>query len=364
MAADPRVLTHVNLARGFRGGERQTELLIRELAGHGMPQRFIGRRDQPLAARLADVPKLEIRAIGKPFIAHVGKARGGLLHAHDGHGAHFAHAANRLVGAPYVITRRVDNRPGGSRTTRAMYRRAAGVAVLSEAIGRVMTAYLPGLEVIRIPSAAGALAVDREAAASLRASWGGTCIVGQVGALDDSQKGQYDTLAAAARLGESDDGWRFVLVGGGRDETALRAAAAAADTLAPQVFFTGHVDNVGDHLAAFDIFVFPSRHEGLGSTLLDAMQAGLPIVASDVDGIPEIIEHEVNGLLVPPGDAYALAFAVQRLRDDPALAQRLAAAARARVAGYTAAAMAGRYRRWYAEIGADVAGLSQEDRLR
>ncbi len=348
-----RLLTHVNLARGFRGGERQTELLIRELAATAMPQRFIGRRDQPLIERLADVSNLEILPVGKPFVAHVGKARGGWLHAHDGHGAHFAHAANRWVGAPYVITRRVDNSPSGSRGTRAMYRRAAGVAVLSDAIGRVMTNYLPGLSVTRIPSAAGTLPMDRKAADSLRARWGGACIVGQVGALDDSQKGQYDTLAAATRL--SGDDWRFVFVGGGRDEAALRAAAARD----PRVIFTGHVDDVGDHLAALDTFVFPSRHEGLGSTLLDAMQAGLPIVASDVDGIPEIIEHEVNGLLVPPGDAYALALAVQRLRDDPELARRLAAVGRQRVAGYTAAAMAERYRRWYADVGADVAGLSQ-----
>ncbi len=350
-----RVLTHVNLARGFRGGERQTELLIRELAAWGMPQRFMGRRDQPLIDRLAGVPNLEILAIGRPFVAHAGKARGALLHAHDGQGAHFAHAANRWGGAPYVITRRVDNRPSGSRGTRAMYRRAAGVAVLSDAIGRVMTDYLPGLAVTRIPSAAATLPINREVADSLRAAWGGACIVGQVGALDDSQKGQHDTLAATARLPESD--WRFVLVGGGRDEADLRAAGARDS----RVIFTGHVDNVGDHLAALDIFVFPSRHEGLGSTLLDAMQAGLPIVASAVDGIPEIIEHEINGLLVPPGDAYALASAVQRLRADPVLAERLAAAGRERVAGYTAAAMAERYRRWYADIGADVAGLSQED---
>lgn len=354
-----RFLTHVNLARGFRGGERQTELLIRELAADDMPQRFIGRRDQPLLARLADVPNLEILSIGKPFVAHVGKARGGWLHAHDGHGAHFAHAANRLVGAPYVITRRVDNRPSASRGTRAMYRRAAGVAVLSNAIGRVMTDYLSGLAVTHIPSAAATLPIDHELAAALRDGWGGACVVGQVGALDDSQKGQYDTLAAAEQLSD-DDGWRFVFVGGGRDEAGLRVAAMHD----PRVIFTGHVDNVGDHLAVFDIFVFPSRHEGLGSTLLDAMQAGLPIVASDADGIPELIEHEINGLLVPSGDAYALARAVRRLRADPALARRLAAAGRERVAGYTAAAMAARYRRWYAEIGAHMTGLSQEDRAK
>ena len=62
--------------------------------------------------------------------------------------------------------------------------------------------------------------------------------------------------------------------------------------------FVGQKENVGDYLAAFDLFIFPSRHEGLGSILLDAMDFGLPIIASNVGGIPEIIKNGVNGILV------------------------------------------------------------------
>ncbi|MES1936567.1 hypothetical protein C27AD_09466 [Salinisphaera hydrothermalis C27AD] len=69
-------------------------------------------------------------------------------------------------------------------------------------------------------------------------------------------------------------------------------------------------------------------------------------------------------MLVPAGDAYALARAVHRLRDDPTRAKRLAATDSERVAGYTAAAVAARYRRWYAEIGAHMTGLSQGDRAK
>ncbi|MDA3919167.1 MAG: glycosyltransferase [Salinisphaera sp.] len=341
------VITHVNLARGFRGGERQTELLVRELAGFGVRQRIVLRAGQPLVARLKDVPGLERLPIGKPFIRHVCKVRGAFLHAHDGKGAHFAHAAHRWVGARYVLTRRVDNRPSASRQTRAMYAQAAGVAVLSRAIERVMTAYLPELGCVIIPSAAGALSVDTERAAALRRSWPGDCVVGHVGALDDSQKGQHDLIAAVRELAGRDDGWYGVFVGGGTDEAALKQAVQDSHNIA----FTGHVDNVGDYLAAFDLFAFPSVHEGLGSTLLDAMQAGLPIVASAVDGIPELIAHEVNGLLVPPRDPAALAAALARLRADPVLATRLGETGRQRVAGYTAAAMAHRYLRWYETFG-------------
>ncbi|RJS94695.1 glycosyltransferase family 4 protein [Salinisphaera sp. Q1T1-3] len=348
-------LTHVNLARGFRGGERQTALLIRALAERGMRQRVIGRRGEPLLARLADVPNLERIAIRKPFILSIHHLRAGLTHAHDGKGAHFAHAAYHVFGTRYVVTRRVDNVPSNSPSTRALFARAARVVVLSDAIGRVLAARYPGLVTQRIPSAAADLAIDTQKASALRARFGGRCVVGQVGALDDSQKGQFDTLAAARTLLAEADDWRFVFVGSGRDEQALADKARAM----PQVSFAGQVDNVGDYLAALDIFVFPSRHEGLGSTLLDAMVAGRPIVATAVDGIPELIEDGVNGLLVPPDDPAALAAALRRLRNDPALAARLASAGRERVARYTVAAMAERYRALYAELG--VAATAETD---
>lgn len=343
----PTRLTHINLARGFRGGERQTELLIRELAARGVRQRVVLRRDEPLMARLADVPGLVRLPIGRPFALHARGLRGDFLHAHDGKGAHFAHAAHVLVGCDYLITRRVDNRPSASRLTRRMYRKAASVAVLSQAIDRVMQAYLPGLETTCIPSASGGFAVDPTAAAAIRAEIGGDYLVGQVGALDDSQKGQADLIAAARMLHREDAGWRFLLVGGGADDAMLRAAAADC----PAIHFAGHVDNVGDYMAAFDAFAFPSVHEGLGSTLIDAMHAGLPIVASAVDGIPELVAHEVHGLLVAARAPDALADGLRRLRANPVMAQRLASAAYEKSLAYTAASMAGRYIELYRQLG-------------
>jgi glycosyltransferase involved in cell wall biosynthesis len=237
-----------------------------------------------------------------------------------------------------------------------MYRKALGVAVLSRAIDRVVQAYAPGVASERIPSAIGGFEIDHDAAAALRAEFGGQCVVGHVGALDDSQKGQRDLIAAAHILCARGPGWRFVLVGGGRDEAMLRELAGDNDAIR----FTGHVDNVGDHLGAFDLFAFPSVHEGLGSTVLDAMHAGLPIVATDVDGIPDIVSHEDNGLLVAPRSPEALADALQRLRAQPALAQCLAAAASEKSLAYTAAAMADRYLRWYRSLGLDL-GVNAPD---
>jgi len=348
-------LTHINLARGFRGGERQTELLIRELAALGVAQRVVLRRGEPLVSRLADVPGLTRLPIGRPFALHARAVRGDFLHAHDGKGAHFAHAAHVLAGCEYLITRRVDNRPSASRLTRRMYREAAGVVVLSQAIARVMQAYLPRLDTVCIPSASGGFAIQQSAAAAIRQRIGGGFRVGHVGALDDSQKGQMDLIEAARLLYAEDNSWRFVLVGGGADEARLRAAAGNC----PAIHFTGHVENVGDYLGAFDAFAFPSVHEGLGSTLIDAMSARLPIVASAVDGIPELVTDDIHGLLVPARAPTALADGLRRLRANPELAQRLAASAYEKSLAYTAATMAERYLALYRTHGLELDGAGR-----
>lgn len=343
-------LCHVNLARGYRGGERQTELLVRSLARAGCRQRLVVRRGQPLADRLADVPGLDVRGIGKPFAIHAGHLRGCHVHVHEAKAAHLAHWADRLFGAPYVITRRVDNRPGGSPITRAIYRRAAGVVALSSAIARVLTDYDARLDPRVIPSAAAGLSATPATASALREAWGGDFVVGQVGALDDSQKGQRVLIAAAHELLAESPGWRFVLVGDGRDAAALRELAAGR----PEIVFTGHVDNVGDYLAAFDAFAYPSWHEGLGSALIDAMGFGLPIIASNVDGIPELVGDDGEGALIEPGDAQALARVLAQCREDAALRERWGQAGRARAAEFSAARMAQRYLAWYRTLDWDV----------
>jgi glycosyltransferase involved in cell wall biosynthesis len=138
----------------------------------------------------------------------------------------------------------------------------------------------------------------------------------------------------------------FVLVGEGRDEQRFRRAAAGLDNVA----FAGFVDNVEDYLAAFDVFVYPSLFEGLGSSLLDAMAFGLPIAASNVGGIPEVVEDGVNGLLIPPDDPGALVTALKRLLADAGLRDAMARANRARAAEFDTGRMTSAYESIYREI--------------
>ena len=99
--------------------------------------------------------------------------------------------------------------------------------------------------------------------------------------------------------------------------------------LADRVMLPGLVDSPTDYIRAADVFVLPSLEEGSGSvSVLEALQATVPVVASDVDGMHEDITDDVDGILVPPGDASALAQAIQDLITDPARRRRIALAGR------------------------------------
>ena len=227
-----------------------------------------------------------------------------------------------------------------------MYRRASQVVVLSKVIGEVLAQTEPRAEVRRIPSVISNFASDKTWVREYREKFEGKFIVGQVAALDDSHKGQLTLLEAARQIEKSRPDIHFVLVGSGRDELRIRDAARDLGNLS----FTGWVDNVGDYLAAFDLFVLPSLREGLGSILLDAMQFGLPIVASAVGGIPDIVENTKSGSLVPPGDANALAEAIIRLYTDAEMRNAMSEAARRRAENYRPESMIEQYWRLYQEI--------------
>jgi glycosyltransferase involved in cell wall biosynthesis len=99
-----------------------------------------------------------------------------------------------------------------------------------------------------------------------------------------------------------------------------------------------------------DLLVLATRYEELPSVLVEGMAAGLPVVASRVGGIPALVEHDVNGLLVPPGDADALAAAITRVLTEPSTAARLSAAARRTAARYAWPALARRVAMVYQEV--------------
>src|SRR2546422_8117848 len=150
------------------------------------------------------------------------------------------------------------------------------------------------------------------------------------------RKGVAHLIEAIARLGSL--GPRLEIVGEGPERPGLEALAGRLG-VAARVVFRGKIppDELQASYARAAVCVLPSvldargDTEGLGVVLLEAMNHATPVIASRVGGIPDIVEDGVSGLLVPPGDAHALAAAVRRLRDDPDLARRLGEGGRRRL---------------------------------
>jgi glycogen synthase len=141
-------------------------------------------------------------------------------------------------------------------------------------------------------------------------------------------------VEAAARL--ADRSIQFLIVGDG-PERRVAEQAIRRRGLAHSVRITGFLphERVPAVLQHADVLVLPSRYEELGSILLEAMHCGAPIVAARTGGVPTIVSHEENGLLVPPGEPGALAASINRLIEDPCLARRLASAGRKRAPDFT-----------------------------
>ena len=140
-------------------------------------------------------------------------------------------------------------------------------------------------------------------------------VIGSVGWLTDI-KGHRFVVDAVAQLKPEHPQLHFVIVGSGDQHDALLYQAKKAG-INHSVHLIGHREDVEACLAGMDGFVLPSLNEGMGRALVEAMAAGLPVIASSVGGIPALIEDENNGLLVPAGDSLALAGALRRILSDP-----------------------------------------------
>lgn len=177
-------------------------------------------------------------------------------------------------------------------------------------------------------------------------------VVGAIARLH-RQKGVAHLLAAAPAILERQPAAKIVVAGGGSLEDDLRRLATRLG-LDRRVLLLGERTDARDLLALFDVCVLPSLWEGLPLVLIEAAWLGKPIVATAIDGVREVLRDGETGLLVPPADPAALAGAVVRLLEDPALAASLGAAARAEVpAEFSLERMIGATERLYRELAAD-----------
>ncbi|HSM36306.1 MAG TPA: glycosyltransferase family 4 protein [Longimicrobiales bacterium] len=214
----------------------------------------------------------------------------------------------------------------------ALYARAADrIIAISEGVARdlasrgtprrAISVVHTGLDPARIPPSVPTAAVD-----ALREEHGLDPSLPTVGVVA-RRKDQETLLRAAARLPPLN----VLFVGIERDGEL--AALEPALPEGSRVVYAGFRGDVAAHYALLDAMVLATRREGLSQAILEAMAAGVPVVSAAVGGTPEVVRHEANGLLFPPGDDGALAAALRRILEDDELRARCVAEGRAAVAG-------------------------------
>jgi glycosyltransferase involved in cell wall biosynthesis len=157
-----------------------------------------------------------------------------------------------------------------------------------------------------------------------RMKWGITQsdkVFGTVGSLN-STKDTTTLIRAFKRVNEKLPKSKLVIIGSGPLRRSLEKLASSLD-IKDKVVFTGALDSVTSAIKTFDIFILPSISEAFGLTLLEAMHAEIPIIATRVGGIPEIIIHNLNGVLVEPKNPKKLAAAILKLLNDRRLQKKI-----------------------------------------
>jgi sugar transferase (PEP-CTERM/EpsH1 system associated) len=321
-----------------------------------------------------------------------------ILHTHLFGSNTLGRLLGRLAGVPVIISHEHWSTisPREARIDRMLYRFSDRVLVPSQA-SKSLVSKVEGIPPHRIDVLYNGVDTTRltpptsEERADARREFGipnDALLVGMLGRLSPEKGGVDHLLKAIYRLAEDHPNTYLLIVGDGPTRSALEKLNAELDggrwtvdggrqptsisqlTLEDNrppstVLFAGSRQDVPRLLGAMDLFVLPSLHEALPLVLLEAMAVGLPLVATCVGGVPEIVEHDINGLLVPPGDEDALLAALRQLAGNAELRTRLGEAGLKRVrAEFTIQGMVRRVEAIYEELYARKAGERRPYRTR
>jgi glycosyltransferase involved in cell wall biosynthesis len=340
---------HIDTARTWRGGQNQVLLTVNGLRAIGHRAALVAHPNGELRRRAAEgleliplAPRTEMDLSAAWRLSRLMKrTRPDVVHAHDPHGVAMAAlalsigsgaAASRAM-PPLVASRRVDFHLKGNSLSRWKHRQVDCFIAASEAIRQMLLGDgIPSERTITVHEGIDVDHVAATPAVNLHEALflpHGAPIVGNVAALVP-HKGQRYLIDAAHLVVQHAPDTRFVILGEGELREHLEKQVHEHH-LEKHVLLPGFRTDVLGCIKAFDLFVMSSVTEGLGTSLLDAMAAARPIVATTAGGIPEIVEDGVNGLLVPPRDARALADAILRALRDADLRRRLGDAGFARV---------------------------------
>jgi glycosyltransferase involved in cell wall biosynthesis len=342
-AVAPLTILYLDINTEWRGGQRQLLWMGEGLRRHGGRPIFALRPGVPLAER-AHASGIEVIAID-PLIAEWGpwtvlrlrrvikRERVAIVHAQSGHTMALAALASLGTRAKIVFARRVTTPLRANRPTRWKYARAHRLISVSRAgVDGLLRAGVNPDRVRVVPSGVPLAKPAAPASTDLLSSFGvpvGAPLAVLVASLSAGK--DPSTFVRAIQIARREmPALHALIVGDGplRESIAAEIAALGLDGF---VHLTGFRTDPESIESAASVVVLTSKSlEGTPGVLLDALALGKPIVATNVGGVPEVIEDGVSGLVVPIGDAEAVGRSIARVLRDPTLAERLSAGARAR----------------------------------
>ena len=328
----------VHLARGLAGSTFEPSVAClsevaephaSNLRAEGIPVTIFPRRGRRDLAR--------VRALA----AHLRETKAGIVHSFLVGANAYAYAATRLAGIPrLVVSSRTTMRAPGTIAWLVhswVFARASAVIANSEAV-KEFTASHYGVPARRIHVVRNGVEIGEYAGAggvrsSVRRDLGaadGDILVGTLGRLSREKNLDLFVRMAGEITREFPEA-RFAIVGEGPCRRAVDSAVRSAG-LQSRILLAGGRSDIPDLLSALDLFVTTSDTEGLPNAVMEAMAAGVPVVATRVGGTHEVVSDGVTGLLVPPGRLEPLLDAVRPLIRDAAARRRFGEAGRARIA--------------------------------
>ncbi|HXM88454.1 MAG TPA: glycosyltransferase, partial [Candidatus Acidoferrum sp.] len=292
-------------------------------------------------------------AAGVKLRAILKRERYDVVHFHTSR-AHSMAPLARGFGSTLVVTRRMDYRPNRVFAPYLYNRAVDGVVAISGGVAdslaaagverRHITVVHSGVDCERFRAPTPQERADARTALNIA---DGEFVISAVGALEQ-RKGHRYLIAAIGAIAASGK-FRCFIVGQGLIGRVLQDEIAVIRNLG-RIKLLGRVDDVRGLLWASDAFAMPSLKEGLGVAALEAMASGLPVIASDVGGLREVVEDDRTGIIVPPANPEKIASAIKRLAESPELRTQMSAAARARVVeNYSMEQMAARTLALYRE---------------
>jgi glycosyltransferase involved in cell wall biosynthesis len=323
---------HLETGRHLLGGAMQTKHLVHGLEERGVPALLVCPDDGELY-RAATREGLNVQGVryrgdhDLTLVLKLGRiirsAKPDIVHLHSRRGADILGAlAAKWVGHPNVIiTRRVDNPISvGMLNGFCIGKIPKAIVCVSGGISDVIKeAGFPSDKITVIHSAVDAGAYD-----SALSKWEARrilgvlpaspllCVIGQLIA----RKGHHVLLDALPSLRNKFKDIRVLIVGSGAVRSRLEAQVHKLN-LDGCVQFMGFRSDISTILRASDLLVHPALREGFANVGLQAMASGIPVVTTSVGGMPEMVQHEITGLVVPPGDSKTLAQAIEELLSNP-----------------------------------------------